>query len=352
MTTKAVPSGGEIKTATAAFTTTNQLPLDHLFSTSAARNDRWRELNAAAQTWAADFSAATKKKGREAVESALAMVRPLEDYFAYPGQALMKTVSDRIAEEDAVGVARLIRRISGALLSGSYRQNGRDWEAEGEGTDSLPDRLPPSMDRPESHRPYFETLFVASAPASQHAQIAREIRRLRRVEDPTIYEPVIVGSFEDAILGVILNGKLESVVIYDGIPIPSRHDLPLLRDFLTTYAGLDYSSMAPKETGIALARAIKKIRPELDIFLLTDRQVEQVAGDPAASCIRRVFYEVEEMMEIHLCILEGVADRMSTPHFDNLKSYAARPIGTFHALPIARGKSIIKSNWIRDMGEF
>jgi arginine decarboxylase len=27
-------------------------------------------------------------------------------------------------------------------------------------------------------------------------------------------------------------------------------------------------------------------------------------------------------------------------------------MGTFHALPIARGKSIFKSNWIRDMGTF
>ena len=40
------------------------------------------------------------------------------------------------------------------------------------------------------------------------------------------------------------------------------------------------------------------------------------------------------------------------PYFDNLKKYASAPIGTFHALPIARGKSIFKSNWIRDMGEF
>ena len=45
-------------------------------------------------------------------------------------------------------------------------------------------------------------------------------------------------------------------------------------------------------------------------------------------------------------------DRYETPFFDNLKKYAQRPIGTFHALPIARGKSIFKSDWIRDMGEF
>ncbi len=61
---------------------------------------------------------------------------------------------------------------------------------------------------------------------------------------------------------------------------------------------------------------------------------------------------VEEQTEIHLSILKGVNDRYDTPFFYNLKKYARRPVGTFHALPIARGKAIFKSNWIRDMGEF
>ena len=68
--------------------------------------------------------------------------------------------------------------------------------------------------------------------------------------------------------------------------------------------------------------------------------------------MRRIFYAVEELLELHLAILEGVQARYETPFFDNLKKYAQRPIGTFHALPIARGKSVFKSDWIRDMGEF
>ena len=68
--------------------------------------------------------------------------------------------------------------------------------------------------------------------------------------------------------------------------------------------------------------------------------------------LRRIFYSVEELLELHLSILEGMQDRFETPFFDNLKKYAQRPIGTFHALPIARGKSVFKSDWIRDMGEF
>ena len=94
------------------------------------------------------------------------------------------------------------------------------------------------------------------------------------------------------------------------------------------------------------------MRPELDLYLVSNGRVEEIAGSPQANVLRRVFYAVEELLELHLAILEGVQDRYDAPFFDNLKKYAQRPIGTFHALPIARGKSIFKSDWIRDMGEF
>jgi arginine decarboxylase len=86
--------------------------------------------------------------------------------------------------------------------------------------------------------------------------------------------------------------------------------------------------------------------------LLTDKTPEALAGKLNTEIVRRVFYDVEEFMELHLAILEGVAQRYATPYFDNLKKYARTPVGTFHALPVARGKSVFKSHWIRDMGDF
>jgi arginine decarboxylase len=327
--------------------------VDHLFTASAARLDLWRELNASAQNWLAQARSGHPGAGRAPVEASLAEVDPLEDYFAYPGPRLMKTLADRIADTDAMGAARMVQRLSAALLSGSYRYDPGQWDTADDSASSVADRLPLSADGSgDARRPYFETLFVTPAPTASLPQVAHEIARLRRNGDAMIYEPVLVGSYEDALLAVILNGKLEAVVIYDGIPIPSRHETSLVRNFLAAHEHMDTTSLAPREIGVALARAVKRVRPELDIYLLTDRNVERLAGDPAASMIRRVFYEVEELLEVHLNILEGVADRYATPFFDNLKRYAARPIGTFHALPIARGKSILRSNWIRDMGEF
>ena len=103
---------------------------------------------------------------------------------------------------------------------------------------------------------------------------------------------------------------------------------------------------------MALARAIGKIRPELDVYLIVDGAAEKMASHLDSKNIRRIFYGLEDLMEIHLALIEGVNQRYDTPYFNNLKNYARRPIGTFHALPVARGKSIFNSHWIRDFGHF
>src|SRR5207248_8795361 len=180
-----------------------------------------------------------------------------------------------------------------------------------------------------------------------------DLHRLRRPEDQFVYESVVVGSFEDALLAALFNGSIEAVVIYDGFPFASQHDAPILHELLASQFGSQANGATVEEQGAQLARTLKRIRPELDVYLLSRRNVGEVAGDAeVARHVRRVFYGIEEPLEIHLSVIEGVAERYETPYFDNLKRYAQRPIGTFHALPVARGKSIFKSNWIRDMGEF
>jgi arginine decarboxylase len=324
--------------------------LNEFFAASDARVDRWRTLNRAAKALAAGAGTAADKLRKEAA-AALEELGPLEDFNGYPGTHLMGQVNERLKEADWNGLARLVQRLSSALLTNSYREQAGDWEADDEGEARTPDVLPPSVGRGQSRRPYFEVLMVSPAERRMWPGIRDTFRRLRREEDRFVYEPVVVGSFEDAVLAVIFNYNLQSIVISDGFAFNSQYAMPGLREAvarnLPAGAGPGMSDM-----GSALAKVIRMIRPELDVFLMTDRDVAKLAGSEAAADLRRVFYGVEEPMEIHLAIQDGIKDRYDTPYFDNLKNYAARPIGTFHALPIARGKSIFKSNWIRDMGEF
>ncbi len=161
---------------------------------------------------------------------------------------------------------------------------------------------------------------------------------------------MIVGSAEDAVAAAIVNPNIAAIALYEGFALRTRQDASLIRALLEAY-GVQ-AEIGEEDLTLDLADILKRLRPELDIYLLTDRSVEKLAGDVRSNAVRRVFYQVEEPLELHLSILEGVRARFVTPFFDNLKKYAARPIATFHALPIARGKAVFKSGWIRDMGEF
>jgi arginine decarboxylase len=318
------------------------------FAASEERVERWRELHRIAKALASG-SSQTEKLRSEATAQ-LARLAPLEDLCGYPGPRLMTLVHERLQTSDWTGLARLVQRISVSLLSNSYRDDPEAWKADEEEA-HVPEVLPPSIGRGQARKPYFEVLIVSPSERSTWPALRDGMRKLRRDTDEFVYEPVVVGSFEDALLAVLVNYNLQSVTLFDGFAYGSQYSLPDLKELLAPHLP-EGDATRGSELATVLARAVRAVRPELDVFLATDRDVGALAGSDEAAPVRRVFYGLEEMLELHLSILDGISDRYGTPYFDNLKKYAQRPIGTFHALPVARGKSIFKSNWIRDMGEF
>ena len=107
----------------------------------------------------------------------------------------------------------------------------------------------------------------------------------------------------------------------------------------------------PDDRAQVLARTLARIRPELDLYLMTEISVEDLAGR-LSHHFRRIFHAREGSLELHLSILDGVAARYRSPFFSALRNYSHRPTGVFHALPISHGKSIVNSHWIKDMVDF
>ena len=327
-------------------------PVDTFFSAGDARSDRWRELNAAATAWASANNSGAR--AHQMVLRVFEELSPFEDYWSYPGTNLMRLLKESLDAHDAGTFARLARKIGRSLLSDSYRHDAAAWDPLQELQTGSGHALPPDADGSGLPKPCFDVLIVTPNDPENWDDTRRQLMRLRRREDPFTYHVVIVGSFEDAAIATVLNDSIQAVVIYDGFAFSSRRDAPLLHDHLTRYADFDEASCGAEGRGLGtgLATVIKNFRPELDIYLITDRSVESLAAGEEAAAIRRIFFGVEEALEIHLSIMDGVNDRYRTPYFSNLLNYSQRPIGTFHALPIARGKSVFHSKWIRDMGQF
>src|ERR1700722_4960022 len=315
--------------------------IDRFFSGLGARADEWRAVVEAAKAWS------TGAADRASFEQQLSELAISEENHAYPRPRLMAALKERSAAGDAAGALALAMRFTHALQTRSFRQHAGDWDVHADTDTETPDLLPPGFGDTVTRRPYFETLVVTGVPSTNWPSLGAEWRKLRRPLDTFVYETVFTGSFEDAFCAAMLNPDIAAVVVNEGFAQRSRHDAPILRSLMASTDQRETSDSA-----LSLAKTLKRIRPELDIYMISNRNVEQLAGNPEADAVRRIFYSVEELLELHLAILEGVQDRYETPFFDNLKKYAQRPIGTFHALPIARGKSVFRSDWIRDMGEF
>lgn len=317
---------------------THQPTIDQIFSLSGLRSDNWRELLAMARKWAAD------KVTSDELKSALSNLRALEMLHAYPGKPLMDALATDLEAGRKDAFIALVGRISFSILARYYKEDPHEWELPG-GSQTLIDD---GLHHGANDRPYFEVLVVAPDAGPRVLRNFQLLRHQRQKEDEFIYEPLLVTSFQDAFCAVAANSNICAVAIFEGFDFASQQPVPQLERMMRD---LD---MHQDEDHLALqlAMTVKEHRPELDIYLMSDQRPQDIASDPRSTCIRRVLYAVEEPIELHLAILEGVRMRYETPFFDNLKHYAQRPISTFHALPIARGKSVFRSDWIRDMGHF
>ncbi len=275
---------------------------------------------------------------------------PFETYWAFPGNQDFKQLYTLLETRDIRTLGRAVSRIVGAMMSGSYRRKHINLGLHGEDEHSDDDDIE-TIEEKNRRRPYFEVLFVDQISPSQQHQQREGLNAMRREEDAFTYEPVFVPSFEDGIIATLFNHNIQAVVIRFGFPFKSHNELHVLERYLKMAHCDNVDDLEPQDYGVVLADVIGRIRPELDLYLVTDQKVEDVAGRIGESC-RRIFYNQEDFLELHLNILRGVDQRYQTPFFTALRNYAKQPTGVFHALPISRGKSITKSNWIRDMGEF
>ena len=326
-----------------------------MFSAGEARCDRWQEMAHAAQTLVAQTSSgAATDDTLDTIEDVLGPLGILETFHAYPGETMMTVLKDALSRRDYSSFSRLTNRIAKAIITGSYRRSANAWKLGEDGDSEGNERLMKDyFDTGDLTKPYFEVLVVTDDPTPEQVRQGRaELRQLRRPEDPFVYEAVTVPSFEDAVLAVVMNADVQAVLIKDNFRFRTQFDAPRLRTYLEQHLNQKLGSLEPNDYGVALARAIGKIRPELDVYLVVDGAAERMASRLESKNIRRIFYGLEDLMEIHLGLLEGISKRYETPYFNNLKNYARRPIGTFHALPVARGKSVFNSHWIRDFGHF
>jgi arginine decarboxylase len=305
------------------------------------RLDTWHALDETCRRLAAAQDDAPEiKDDTQQVTRLLDQLDGFEQYWLYPGVALLARLRDHLRNEDRQELAREVTTATRLLSEYGDSASLFDMEAP------LADQELVAAARDQ----HYYTVLLADATFTDSAEdLATVLRSLRRRTDKTVYEVLRVASVVDAITAVMLNGEIQAAII--------RHDLPLRAPQPTPLASalvnIVDDSPAPDRSydWVECGELIRELRPHIDLYCLHAESIA-AGGTGTPEAYNRTFYRLNDATDLHSAILTGIKNRYETPFFDALRTYADAPVGQFHALPVARGASVYNSKSLKDMGEF
>lgn len=251
-----------------------------------SRSDAWSQLDEAADRLTRQTTTGElKDRYVETCNELLTTISPFEPYWAYPGPAQFSRLQRTFTGGSYVRFAHTVSRINHALTTESYRSG----DVDGAGHDDLETfptdpRQFEDATANERERPYFEVLVVAQMSDAQEAALRNEVRSWRRPDDEFVYELVVVGSGDEALVAARLNPNLQAVVVRRRFSHQSTRDLSALSEFLDPALSDELGGhVSPDERAQIVATWLAKLRPELDLYLMTEINVESLPVGSAST---------------------------------------------------------------------
>jgi len=269
----------------------------------------------------------------------------VESYWSFPGKENIEVLKQTLDRKEYTALANIVADHIRMLVSESYQdgESGKKLrhitkkkgqEMAGEGSEN-----------------YFEVLMVDNITERDADRQKEKFRHLRGSNDKLVYDLLTVTTFQDTLIAILFNYNIQACVIKYGVPYKSKHKLNLISPFISKLYNHNYEMETETSLGVKLADLIKELRPEVDIYYVTDTAVSEIE-DMSLNNFRRIFYRKEDIQELHLSIIQGIKERYITPFYTALREYSQKPTSVFHAMPISRGNSVFRSGWIKDFGDF
>jgi len=324
-----------------------QFKAKHYFNIAQYRSDLWNNLRQASIQLAKNGSAQSKTAYKQKLVDSVESLRLIEKYFAYPGVDFLQRIEEMHEQKDYSALNFKVNDIVRSLIGESYR-NDRSAAEDEEKRKLLLSEIP---DKVEKRQNYFEVVFVDDLVPDDKEILLDKFEAISEANEQFTYDVILLSSFQDALIALLFNPNIQAMVIRSGIPYDSAEDLSGIKSFISSLDALKVKKDARVDLGHSLGEVINILRPEIDLFYISDLAVSQL-DHKTLTCFNRIFYRTEDLQEIHLSILFAIRERFETPFFSALMDYSRKPTGVFHAMPISRGNSIFRSQWLHDFGEF
>lgn len=290
---------------------------------------------------------ANEKRHRDRAAELMDSLLCIERYFAFPGISRMDKLRESLELAEHVSLSNKVAEISRHLVSDVYGSEYNFLLDHDEHQNN--EVLPEPISGPRKN--YFETLFVEDMGARDELALRRKLKDITDPNEVFAYDITVQRSFQDALIAILFNHNIQAVIIRYAPAYKSSNIHPVIKPYIQRVLDLGFEGRKETSLGPLLGTYIKRFRPEVDVYYITDTALSNLK-ESTLKTFRRVYYRKEDFQELHLALLRGIRERYETPFFSALKDYSQKPTGIFHAMPISRGNSVFKSRWMRDFGEF
>lgn len=313
------------------------------------RIDLWNELKEKShQITRVQQSAMLESRLTELYE-ALQNLLSIEQYFAFPGAALVRKIIKAVDKKELKAVSNQLSEIVYLLVSDNYRIHPEVLNEKF--NSSYAPEVPKEKLSGTPKKNYFEVLYVEDLSSREETILKNKFKEFINPHGSLTYDIVVQRSFQDALICLFFNYNIQAACIRYAPLHFSTNITKLIKPFIQNVLKIDLTNVSDADIGPLLGNYIHQFRPELDIYYITDSSLTHLQ-DSTLKAFRRIFYRMEDVQELHLSIISGINERFETPFYSALTEYSKKPTSVFHAMPISRGNSVFKSRWISDFGDF
>lgn len=319
------------------------------YSIGQLRLDKWNELKSESEELThCKTGSVNESTHKDKIKVLLDDLEAVEQYFAIPGRQVIDKIKKCFKNSEHSVFAHLINKTARQLINDVYSGNPY---FQGEDDEDQVEAEFISSANQKAKKNYFEVLFLEDFNSIDETTLQEKLKEIHDPNDQFIYNVIVQHSFQDALIALFFNPNIQAVVIRYAPPYLSENITPLIKPYIQNVLKIDLHDLPEAQIGPKLGQLIKRFRPEIDTYYVTDTALGDLK-DSTLETFKRIYYRKEDLQELHLTILRGISERFHTPFFSALKKYSQKPIGVFHAMPISRGNSVFKSKWIKDFGDF
>ncbi len=298
-----------------------------MFNISEQRKHLWQRL-------CEDLS--QKERSKESLLQQLEAIKPLERFWAFPGESVFKALYYAILNEQFEQAKTLSKNVVKQLNS-PFLKSFKPFVTHLETLRKI--NFQPS----KSGKPCVELLILHPDPSQYFTLYLQSLLGQQREKDTIYYELVMVSSLADAVCCLMNNTNIQAVI---GLSYCAQES-----DCVLTNKLASLFQFTEEDSAKQLSMIRKQLRPDIPCFYLSTVPFAELEVSYFLD-FDKVLYHETAFRELHYNILTSIQERFNTPFFNALKAYSQSDKEAFHALPISHGNSVKNSPWTKDYYHF